>query len=40
MGALDVERQKANVFRMELMGAEVIPVDGFLALADAWLARR
>ena len=26
MGAKDVERQKPNVFRMELMGAEVIPV--------------
>jgi len=28
MGAEDVERQKLNVFRMELMGAEVIPVTG------------
>ena len=28
MGAKDVERQKLNVFRMELMGARVIPVDG------------
>nr|WP_294849047.1 tryptophan synthase subunit beta [uncultured Sphingomonas sp.] len=28
MGADDVERQKLNVFRMELMGAEVIPVTG------------
>jgi tryptophan synthase beta chain len=28
MGALDVERQRANVFRMELMGAEVVPVEG------------
>jgi tryptophan synthase beta chain len=26
MGAKDVERQRANVFRMKLMGAEVIPV--------------
>jgi len=28
MGALDVERQKLNVFRMKLLGAEVIPVQG------------
>ncbi|CAB3289414.1 tryptophan synthase, beta subunit [Methanocaldococcus lauensis] len=28
MGAKDVERQKLNVFRMELMGAKVIPVFG------------
>ena len=28
MGADDVERQRLNVFRMELMGAEVIPVTG------------
>ena len=27
MGAEDVERQKLNVFRMQLMGAEVIPVE-------------
>ncbi len=27
MGSKDVERQKLNVFRMELSGAEVIPVD-------------
>lgn len=27
MGAKDVERQKPNVFRMKLLGAEVIPVD-------------
>src|SRR4051812_45101805 len=27
MGAHDVERQRLNVFRMELMGAEVIPVE-------------
>ena len=26
MGAVDVERQKPNVFRMKLLGAEVIPV--------------
>jgi len=26
MGEEDVERQKLNVFRMELMGAKVIPV--------------
>ena len=26
MGPKDVERQKPNVFRMELMGAEVVPV--------------
>jgi tryptophan synthase beta chain len=28
MGADDVERQKLNVFRMELMGARVVPVEG------------
>lgn len=28
MGAHDVERQKLNVFRMRLMGAEVVPVTG------------
>ena len=28
MGADDIERQKLNVFRMELMGAKVIPVTG------------
>src|SRR3954470_13689969 len=28
MGAEDVERQQLNVFRMRLMGAEVVPVDG------------
>ena len=28
MGADDVERQQLNVFRMELMGSEVIPVSG------------
>ena len=36
MGALDVERQRANVFRMELMGAEVVPVEsGSRTLRDA-----
>jgi tryptophan synthase beta chain len=28
MGAEDVERQKLNVFRMELMGTTVVPVEG------------
>ena len=36
MGAHDVERQKLNVFRMRLMGAEVIPVEsGGRGLKDA-----
>ena len=36
MGAKDVERQSPNVFRMELMGAEVIPVhSGSATLKDA-----
>ncbi len=36
MGAHDVERQKLNVFRMRLMGAEVIPVTcGSQTLKDA-----
>jgi tryptophan synthase beta chain len=36
MGSEDVERQKLNVFRMELMGARVIPVDsGGRTLKDA-----
>ncbi|MDY3127857.1 MAG: tryptophan synthase subunit beta [Corynebacterium sp.] len=36
MGAKDVERQQPNVFRMELMGATVIPVDsGSGTLKDA-----
>ncbi|ART78873.1 tryptophan synthase subunit beta [Oceanisphaera avium] len=36
MGAKDCERQKPNVFRMELMGAEVIPVHaGSSTLKDA-----
>ena len=36
MGAEDVERQKLNVFRMQLMGAEVVPVtSGGQTLKDA-----
>jgi tryptophan synthase beta chain len=36
MGAVDVERQKPNVFRMKLLGAEVIPVQsGSKTLKDA-----
>jgi len=36
MGAEDVERQKLNVFRMELMGARVVPVtSGDQTLKDA-----
>jgi len=36
MGAEDVERQRHNVFRMELMGAEVVPVEtGSRTLKDA-----
>jgi tryptophan synthase beta chain len=36
MGAEDVERQQLNVFRMELMGARVVPVDsGGRTLKDA-----
>ena len=36
MGAEDVERQELNVFRMKLMGAEVIPVEsGGRTLKDA-----
>ncbi len=36
MGAVDVERQSPNVFRMKLMGAEVIPVhSGSSTLKDA-----
>src|SRR6185295_18176827 len=36
MGADDVERQQLNVFRMELMGAEVVPVtNGGRTLKDA-----
>ncbi len=35
-GAKDVERQSPNVFRMRLMGAEVIPVhSGSATLKDA-----
>ena len=36
MGALDVERQALNVFRMELLGARVVPVEaGSRTLKDA-----
>lgn len=36
MGELDMERQKPNVFRMQLMGAEVVPVTtGSRTLKDA-----
>lgn len=36
MGAKDIERQKPNVFRMKLLGAEVIPVhSGSATLKDA-----
>ena len=36
MGATDIERQKPNVFRMKLLGAEVRPVDsGAATLKDA-----
>jgi tryptophan synthase beta chain len=36
MGALDVERQKPNVFRMKMLGAKVIPVtSGSRTLKDA-----
>ncbi len=36
MGATDVERQKSNVFRMRLLGAEVVPVkSGRATLKDA-----
>ena len=36
MGAVDVERQKPNVFRMKLLGAQVIPVEsGSKTLKDA-----
>ena len=36
MGVKDVERQEQNVFRMRLMGAEVVPVDsGSGTLKDA-----
>ena len=36
MGAKDVERQRPNVFRMELLGAEVVPVkDGSQTLKEA-----
>jgi tryptophan synthase beta chain len=36
MGAQDIERQQLNVFRMELMGAHVVPVEtGGRTLKDA-----
>lgn len=36
MGAVDIERQKPNVFRMKLLGAEVVPViSGSATLKDA-----
>jgi tryptophan synthase beta chain len=36
MGKLDIERQKPNVFRMQLLGAEVVPVSsGSKTLKDA-----
>ena len=36
MGSVDVERQKLNVFRMKLLGAEVVPVEsGAKTLKDA-----
>ena len=36
MGAKDIERQAPNVFRMKLLGAEVVPVDaGSRSLKDA-----
>ena len=36
MGSKDIERQKPNVFRMKLLGAEVIPVEsGSKSLKDA-----
>ncbi len=36
MGAVDVERQKLNVYRMEMLGAEVVPVEsGSKTLKDA-----
>lgn len=36
MGSVDVERQKLNVFRMKMLGAEVIPVEsGLKTLKDA-----
>ena len=36
MGATDIERQKPNIFRMKLLGAEVVPVtSGAATLKDA-----
>ena len=39
MGAVDIERQKLNVFRMELLGAKVVSVeDGLKTLKEATTA--
>ena len=39
MGAVDMERQKLNVFRMELLGAKVVAIhDGLKTLKDATTA--
>ena len=36
MGEVDIERQKPNVFRMKLLGAEIVPVtSGSMTLKDA-----
>ena len=36
MGSTDIERQKINVYRMKLLGAEVVPVEsGSKTLKDA-----
>src|SRR3546814_7576015 len=36
MGATDIERQKINVYRMQLLGAQVVPVtSGSATLKDA-----
>jgi tryptophan synthase beta chain len=36
MGEIDIERQKPNVFRMKLLGAEIVPVtSGSMTLKDA-----
>jgi tryptophan synthase beta chain len=41
MGARDIARQKANVFRMELLGAEIVPItSGEQGLEDAMNAAR
>jgi tryptophan synthase beta chain len=34
MGAIDVKRQELNVFRMQLLGAEVISGDGWVERAQ------